>query len=209
MTGDLLHIVCYRWGTKYGVEYANKLHSMVRRHLRRPHRFHCVTDDPAGLSPGIIPHRLPENHFGGNWNKLMTFQADFLGLNGGAVVCLDLDIVIVGNIDFIADHPERDFVIIRNWAKGTRGNSSVFRIKVGSHAHVWETFVRDPESAIDRFHGKTRLGGDQRWLNHAIEHFEYFGDGKIVSFKKHCDSKSLALSLPFGLHLSTAAFGQA
>jgi len=209
MTGALLHIVCYRWGTKYGVEYVNKLRSMVARHLRRPHLFHCVTDEPAGLSCGIIPHRLPDSHFNGNWNKLMTFQPDFLGLAGETVVCLDLDVVIVNSVDFVADSPGHDFVIARNWARGMRGNSSVFRVKVGSHAHVWEDFARDPESAIDRFHGKTRCGGDQRWLNHAIERYEYFEADRIVSFKRHCDSKSLALNLPFGLNLTTAVFGQA
>ena len=33
------HIICMKWGTKYGPEYVNRLRSMVRRHLKRPHRF--------------------------------------------------------------------------------------------------------------------------------------------------------------------------
>jgi len=209
MTRPFLHVVCYRWGTKYGVEYVNKLHSMVTRHLRRPHQFHCVGETPDGLRPGINFHPLPANHFAGNWNKLMTFQPDFLGLRGETVVCMDLDLVIVDNIDFIGDHPEQEFVIARNWARGMRGNSSVFRVRVGAHAPVWENFVRNPEAVIDKFHGKTRQGGDQRWLNHAIEHFRYFAEGKIVSYKKHCASKSLVLPLPFGRQLSTARLGRA
>jgi len=122
---------------------------------------------------------------------------------------MDLDLIIVDNIDFVADRPEQDFVIARNWARVVRGNSSVFRVKVGSHAHVWENFLRDPGSAIDRFHGKTRLGGDQRWLNHAIKDYAYFAEGKIVSFKKHCGAKSHAVNLPFGITLTTAAMGKA
>lgn len=209
MSQETLHVLCYRWGTKYGVEYVNKLYSMVSRHLRVPHVFHCITDTVAGLDAGIVPELLPDGHFGGNWNKLMTFKPGVLGLEAGQkIVCMDLDIVIVDSIDFIADHPEQTFVIAKNWASGVRGNSSVYRVTVGTHDHVWNDFIRDPDYVIDNFHGKTRLGGDQRWVNHAITDYSYFPEGKIVSFKRHCGAKSFELDL-FGKKVTTAGFGEA
>ncbi len=156
-----LNLVCYRWGTLYGVEYVNNLRAMVARNLSIPHTFHCMTDDPAGLRDDIVAHRLPDEHYNGNWNKLMTFQENFLGLQCELLVSLDLDIVIVDNIDFLADSPMDNFKICgRNWVRdsvrkgGVRGNSSVYRLRVGSHTHVWERFLDNPERVKANYHGK-------------------------------------------------------
>ena len=97
-----LHIVCYRWGERYGIEYVNKLRAMVARNLSIPHTFHCLTDNPAKLRDDIVPHQLPEKHYHGNWNKLMTFQPNFLKLDGQLLVCLDIDLIVVDKIDFLA-----------------------------------------------------------------------------------------------------------
>ena len=209
MSDETLHILCYRWGTRYGVDYVNRLQSMVSRNLRRPHAFHCLTDDPLGLNPSIIAHPLPDDHFKGNWNKLMTFQADFLGLHGKLVVCLDVDIVITDSIDFLGDNPQHDFMIARNWAKGVRGNSSVYRVRIGKLTQVWTDFMRDTERNIETFHGKNRQFGDQQWMNHAIPDYHFFPEGKIVSFKRHCGAKSWQLKLPFAGEISGARFGHA
>ena len=204
-----LNILCYRWGDRYGVEYVNKLHSMVRRHLPVDHIFHCVTDNKAGLNPGIEAHELPDIGVAGNWNKLQTFREDFLGLQDQYIVCMDIDLVIVDSLEFLTESPEFSFMIAKNWAKGMRGNSSVYRLKVGSHTEVWKDFIANPERVIDNFHGKDRLGGDQRWMNHRIKDYNYFQDGRVISFKRHCWAKSLSIQLPFIGQLSTAPVGKA
>lgn len=207
-----LNIVCYRWGTLYGVEYVNKLRAMVARNLSIPHKFYCVTDDPAGLRDDVIPHLLPENHYNGNWNKLMTFQPNFLGLEGQLLVSFDLDLVIVDNIDFLADDPDDDFKICgRNWVKGVvQGNGSVYRLRVGSLTHVWDNLVNDSNQVINDYHTKTRALGEQNYLNSVIEGITYFPDEKIVSFKRHCSAKGHSLFGDFGekLGLTTACFGK-
>ena len=43
------HILCMKWGTKYGPEYVNRLYAMVRRHLSGDFRFVCLTDDSTCL----------------------------------------------------------------------------------------------------------------------------------------------------------------
>jgi len=209
-----LHIICYRWGTLYGPEYVNILRGMVQRNLSINHTFHCITDSSEGLHPDIITHELEDHGFDGIWRKLMTFQPNFLGLEGQFVVSLDLDIVIVDNIDFLAEQPEKDFMIARNWGRrkdGARGSGSVYRLKVGSHPDIWNDFIRDPERAIDEYHGKNRKIGEQNWLNAHMREFNYLPEGKVVSFKRHCKSKGRSLFGRFGerLGLTTAAIGKA
>ncbi len=205
-----LNIVCYRWGTRYGVDYVNKLSRMVKRHLSHPHTFHCITDDATGLDKEIICHLLPSGHFKANWNKLMTFEENFLGLKGQFVVCLDVDLVIIDSIDFLCDEPEKDFMIARNWTDSAiRGNSSVYRLKVGSHSDVWNLFKSDVEKNIEEFHGKNRSFGDQQWMNHAIADYQYFPEGKIVSFKRHCGAKSWCIKLPLIGEITGASWGEA
>lgn len=202
-----LHVVCYRWGTRYVSRDVNILAASVARHLSVPHTVHCVTDDPAGLREGIVAHPLPDEGIDGIWRKLGTFRRNFLGLEGQYVVSFDLDVVIVGSLDFLAERPEVDFYIGRNWARAatsSRASGSVYRLKVGSHAHVWDTFIADPAAAVDRFHGVTRLIGEQNWLQHTVGTFTFFPDGKLVSFKRHCGARA-----PSVLGLSTARFGVA
>ncbi len=205
-----LNIICYRWGMKYGPEYVNILRAMVARNLRIPHTFHCITDDPTGLDDRIQTHPLPETEVTGIWRKLMTFQEDFLGLQGQWVVSLDLDVVIVGDLGFLAEQPGKNFVIARNWSKaartgkGARASGSVYRLKVGSLPFIWNELIENFEGAVNHYHGKNREVGEQNWLNAHIKEFDYFPEGKVVSFKRHCHAKGHTI-----LGINTARFGKA
>lgn len=205
-----LNIICYKWGTLYTPDYVNILAAMVKRNLSVPHTFHCITDDADGLVPEIKVHDLPDYGFEGIWRKLMTFQKDFLGLEGEFVVSIDIDVVIVGSLDFLAEDPEKDFIIAKNWSKsGVRGSGSLYRLRVGSHTEIWDDFIQDPEKAIDEFHGKNRLIGEQKWLNAHFEEFDHFPDGKVVSYKRHCRSKGRILKIAGAEIINTAKFGKA
>jgi hypothetical protein len=209
-----LHVVCYRWGSLYSVDYVNRLYAMVKRNLPAPFTFHCVTDDPDSLAAPIIAHPLPDYGIDGIWRKLMTFQRDFLHLEGKYVVSFDVDVVITGSLDFLLDRPAETFMIARNWGRkagGARGSGSVYRLKVGAHTEIWEQFIADPGRAIDQFHGKNRLIGEQNWLDAHFPEFAYFPEGKVVSFKRHCQSRGFTLFGAVGDRwgLTTACFGKA
>ena len=205
-----LDVICYKWGTLYPPDYVNILYRMVGRQLSAPHTFHCITDDPDGLDDGVTVHQLPDYGVEGIWRKLMTFQEDFLGLKGKYVVSIDIDVVVVGPLDFLLERPEEDFIIARNWTRsGTRGSGSLYRLRVGSHPEIWNEFIGDTEKAIDRYHGKNRLVGEQNWLNAHFETFEYFPDGKVVSFKRHCGSRGHIVRLAGREIINTARFGKA
>lgn len=207
---DHLHVICYKWGSLYAPAYVNTLANMVRRNLDTAHTFHCITDDAAGLDPRIQTHPLPDFGFEGIWRKLMTFQDDFLRLNGQYVVSIDLDVVIVDSLNFLAEQPDKNFIIARNWSKsGVRGSGSLYRLKVGSHTEIWDQFITDPEKSIDNHHGKNRLIGEQKWLNAHFKEFNFFPEGKVVSYKRHCKSKGRIIRIGNFELLNTARFGKA
>ena len=58
-TAQTVNVICIKWGTKYGPDYVNKLQSMVQRHLHRPFRFVCMTDDTTGIDPAIEVKPIP------------------------------------------------------------------------------------------------------------------------------------------------------
>ena len=99
---DPVLILTMKWGTLYGAGDVNRLAAQVRRHLARPHRFICFTDDAAGLEPGIeampLPELgLPEGSTDTRWRKLALFRRD-LGGHEGTALFLDLDLVVVDEI---------------------------------------------------------------------------------------------------------------
>ena len=131
------HVICMKWGTKYGPEYVNRLYAMVRRHLSGDFHFVCLTDDAAGIRSEVqclpippldLPAGIPER----GWNKLATFTADLHGLRGTALF-LDVDVVITGSLDDFFTQPG-EFLIIHDYKRPWRitGNSSVAGISTKS-----------------------------------------------------------------------------
>ena len=123
--GAQRHILCMKWGTKYGPEYVNRLYAMVRRNLSGDFRFVCLTDDGNGVRPEVtclpIPplnlHLAPGQRDGA-WKKLTTFEQDLHGLRGPALF-LDLDVVVVGSLDAFFEQPG-EFLIIHDYARPWR-----------------------------------------------------------------------------------------
>jgi hypothetical protein len=202
-----LHVVCYKWGTVYPADEVNILKAMVDRNLTVPHAFHCITDDPSGLSSDIVVHGLPE--LPGFYKKIYAYSDDFLGLKGQTIAVLDIDLVILGNIDFLAQEPGRKFMVARDARDDARTHTAVFRLEVGSHSEVWEAYVKDPEGAeLILPHRQDR---DQVWAEAFVRDIGYFPREKIVSFKYDCRSESARIFGKVGAKfgLTTAHFGNA
>ena len=51
------HVICMKWGRKYGPESANRLYAMVRRHLSGDFNLVCLTDDSSGIRTEAAHHR--------------------------------------------------------------------------------------------------------------------------------------------------------
>lgn len=95
-----LSVVTWRWGTMFSVDYVNRLQSMLAKHLHLPHTLFCVTDDPRGLASGIVPIAMPlalSNTIRCR-RRLWQYDRARIDLFGPRMLCLDLDLVITGDI---------------------------------------------------------------------------------------------------------------
>lgn len=177
-------VVCMKWGTLYGPGYANRLYAMVRRNTVRPLRFVCFTEDATGLRPEIEvqplpPIRIPPHHQRFPWRK-MSLWGGTLGDLTGQVLFLDLDLLVTGLVDGFFDHaPEEDFVVIRNWtSRGEAiGNTSCFRLRVGSNAHLLAAVEADFEGVF----AAHRI--EQVFLSRHARRVAFWPEPWCVSFK--------------------------
>jgi len=129
----MIHVVCSRWGTKYGAEYVNRLYEMVNKYLRAQFTFYCQTEDTQNILPNIecIPfsRALPESHPHDMlqssdylnakprlWDrpKLNYFNPDFI-TSTELKIALDLDLIIHNDMSSIIDLYNDKPVTGRSW----------------------------------------------------------------------------------------------
>lgn len=182
------HVICMKWGTKYGPEYVNRLYAMVRRNLQGDFRFICLTDDSKGIRAEVeclpipsldLPKGLPER----GWTKLATFTPDLHGLRGTALF-LDVDVVVTGPLDEFFTQPG-EFLIIHDYKRPWRitGNSSVYRWELGAHPDVLAYFRSHFEEIRKQFRNEQaylsdflhRQGKLQYWPAEWCPSFKYHG----------------------------------
>jgi len=198
-----VNVLCIKWGKKYGPEYVNRLHNMVRRHLHRPFRFVCLTDDAQGIDPGIEVKPIPPIGFdefdqrkpwtfGHGWLKLTSFAKPLYDLEGRTLF-LDLDIVIVDSLDPFFDQPG-EFVVIKEWDKkdGT-GNTSVYLFTVGAHVdaldHLRSGYPKVVEEVRNEQEFITGFLGRQGKVS-------YWPEEWCRSFKRHCMRRGIMAGSP-------------
>jgi len=188
-----VNVLCIKWGQKYGPDYVNKLHSMVRRHLKRPFRFICLTDDAQGIDPAIEVKPIPAIgfapfdqrepwSFGHGWLKLTSFAPQLYDLSGRTLF-LDLDIVIVDSLDPFFDQPG-EFIVIREWDKtdGT-GNTSCYLYTIGAHADALDHLKNDYPASVKA------VRNEQEFITGFLARqgkLSYWPEAWCRSFKRHC-----------------------
>lgn len=184
MTDEAINIVCLKWGEKYPSQYVNRLYRMVERHLDRPFRFFCLTENPQGLDSQITPLPIEQEGLQGWWYKLTLFKKNFYDLSG-PILYFDLDVVIVGNINFLVDLPG-DFLIIRDASRQLMWNSSVMRFRAGQFAEIWDGFLAEKDQILASYNG------DQEWIFHCVPEASTWPGDKILSYKKGLKSRAFA-----------------
>lgn len=182
-------IVCVKWGQAYGPEYVNRLYGMVARQLAPPFRLVCLTDDRQGIRPEVECFDLPElgcphpQRTMGKWRKQVLWDRTVPGLEG-VVLFVDLDSVIVDRIDDYFSHGSEDDVILaRNWARPMSGlgQTSVFRFKVGSQAHILADFRANPQAIADEH------GFEQHYVTRSVKGgVKFWPEAWTRHFRLHC-----------------------
>jgi hypothetical protein len=193
-----VNIICIKWGTKFGPEYVNRLHSMVKRNITRDYRFICLTDRPEGIEAGIDVRDIPETGikafderepwvYTHGWLKVSTFVKTLHDIKGPTLF-LDLDVVIVDKIDDFFDVPG-DFVVIRKWTdKIITGNTSVYRFNAGAHADALDYLKNNLQKVL------SEVRNEQEFITHYLHKQGKVGYWPLAwcrSFKRHCLPKPL------------------
>tara|TARA_Y100000310_G_scaffold43505_1_gene40591 strand:+ start:5217 stop:6017 length:801 start_codon:yes stop_codon:yes gene_type:complete len=185
-----LTVVCLKWGDLYGPEYVHRLKAGVARHLKTPYQFVCLTDDPTGLPPDCalaLPTNLPRW-----WGKLWLFSPEFSArIGGGRILFFDLDTVIVGSIDFLAQY-RGPWACLSGFYHPFRCGSGVMSIGPQSNGSecVWELYDRDRAWA-EGFCGNL---GDGHWMQLCLgmgDRWQDMHPGKMASYKVHCTASEI------------------
>jgi hypothetical protein len=166
-----------------GAAYVNKLRAGVLRHLPRPHRFACITDDASGLDPliDIVPA-----HPGltGWWQKLALFKPGTF--QTGRIIFFDLDTWILGDLTPLANYAG-DFAMLEHLMRRNRPASGVLawhRDAAGAQA-IWEATLATGGEPRHKM-------GDQGFMEDTLKKRGIVPDllqhsiGGIYSWKLHC-----------------------
>lgn len=174
----MTEVVCVKVGNKYPDEYVINLYNGVKRHLKQPYRFSCITDKPIeGLDINWItcPPELE-----GWWAKMYIFSKDN-GLEGN-IFYLDLDQVIIGGLDKFIEQADpnsltmiQDFIRVANH-NTTVANSSVMFFPKDSFLDLWDDFTMWRAQIFD--------GGDQEYIySYAKKRIKYWPTSWVKSWK--------------------------
>lgn len=179
----MLTVVTFKWEPEdpgyrstFKGWHVDTLRRMVRRHYPHPHRFVCITDDPAGITePDIEIFELWPDFSGlpnpsgrknpSCYRRLRLFAGDVESWLGERFVCLDLDCVITADMSDLWNRPE-DFVCWGDTNKQNPYNGSMWMLRAGARRRVWEEF--DPRETPIRTKRAGFFGSDQAWLALAL-----------------------------------------
>ena len=141
----------------------------------------------------------------GKWRKQVLWDKTVPGLDG-VVLFVDLDSVIVDSIDpYFEIGRDDDVYVARNWARPLQrlGQTSVFRFKVGAHAHILRDFRADPQGIADRYRF------EQHYVTAAVKAgVKFWPEAWTRHFRLHCLPKFplryfMAATLPAGARIVT------
>lgn len=168
MTEDL-DVWCVCVGDKYHTGYVKALQEAVQKYLTIPHNFKCITTSKIEDVHCVLPFAP----YQGWWSKLNLFAPR---MAQRPAIYLDLDVVIVDNIDFLAEYTDT-FSAPANWAQSGHGG-------IQSSVMAWPGNWSDPYQDFDYQNDSKRLWGDQEYL------WELLGDDwrkipHVGSYKYH------------------------
>lgn len=190
MNNSPVNVVCMKWGTLYGSDYVNRLYAMVQRHLQRPFRFYCITDDTNGIRPEVHTREMPDfpqpPGAQGPWKKLLMFKKPLFDIEGKTMF-LDLDVVIVGPLDRFFDVSDK-FCVRHEFEKRKEqepyGNTSIYVFQAGAHPEIYDYYISDPADVYRQY-----FTAEQEYVTRtlfAAGKLEFLPGDWILSFKVHC-----------------------
>lgn len=207
----MLTVVTFMWAgklgyrSKFSLKHVATMARMVARHYKGPHKFVCFTDAVGGpvslcidadrerfayLRPlwtdyanAAHPHG---EHNPSCYRRLKLYSEEMRRTLGDRVVCIDLDMVLVGDMTELWDRPE-PFVFWEDQLNPHgRVNGAMQLISPGVRDDVWTGFDLTKAQEVGRQRGF--WGSDQGWLAHSFPPGSHgaFRAPECVSWRVHC-----------------------
>lgn len=167
-------------GNTYKKENVLQLKERLKKHIKIPYEFFCVTNEKI---EGVNCKPLVEG-VEGWYNKLQTFKEfkDFF--------YLDLDTVPLNNIDTILQ-TEGNFVAYKDVLKNNL--SSCFMRVRGDYSFIWDSFIKNKEVVTKKYTTYEKWG-DQAFIEDELTKrglkWSYFDEDFFISYKHEKDKKT-------------------
>lgn len=196
MSIEKITVICVRYGTRYGIDYVERLRNMVARNLTTEYEFVCLTDDQTPIDGVRLIYEPASNYSKLWWHKIHLFNPKLAV--SGKILYFDLDIVIGNNINKLVENVTTKLKGIRDFnrkfhASWTSLNSSVMCWNHGTCDFIYKQFKKDQTNAL-------HLHGDQDWIwKVAKDTIEFWPDEWIQSYKWEIRSRD-ELVVRSGIH---------
>jgi len=173
-------------------KYVNNLFAGVTRFADRPFDFICFTNEELDLSPGIECRTFPMVTTRGVLPRVYMFSKES-GLFGHQVLCLDLDVVIVGDLGPLMSYSGL-FCARSKFKIGEEhkldGDIMSFFACPGIEERFWKPFVKDVKAAELLTQGRERY-----WMRHVAGDIAHRWDEEapkaVRSFKRHMGGSNI------------------
>jgi hypothetical protein len=167
-------------------KYVNNLYAGVKAFANTDFEFICFTNEELDLSPSIKTRKFPLVTNSGVLPRLFMFSKES-GLFGKQVLCLDLDVVIVGDLSNIMSYKGM-FCTRAKFKPGYThmidGDIMSFKACKETEDIFWKPFINDVEAAE-----KKTLGRERYWVRNRIgdksDLWDIVCPGNVVSYKWH------------------------
>lgn len=192
-------IICFLWGEwpegspRLAPLYICRLLAGVTKNSTVPFDFYVYVDKDRYSKPGslaALPLRLiPEEYSGFRWNlKKISMFSEAAGLRGYSwVVALDLDMILLGNIDFLLEQRSEKLITCRGAYKDAPGGSIIGFDPNAEWAEAVARYLLDNSFFVEKETGGSERFYYQRCVSCSLmlppEYWQALHPGKVASFK--------------------------
>ena len=167
-------------------KYVNNLYKGVERFASEEFKFICFTNIDLNLNGNIEKRGFPIHSEKGVLPRIYMFSQES-GLFGHQVLCLDLDIAVVGSLKPLMDYKGL-FCGRGGFGKGWENtiDGDIMSFKAGKEAEdlFWKPFINNIKWVEDYTQGRER-----QWMRYIAmdwaDLWQKVAPGSVISYKRH------------------------
>ena len=171
-------------------KYVNNLYKGVKRFADREFKFVCFTNQELDVLPEVEIRPFKKATQMGVLPRLYMFSKE-AGLFGHQVLCLDIDVLIVGSLADIMGY--NGLFCARSkfkFGEGHKLDGDIMSFRAGKKVEdmFWTPFIKDVKAAEKLTEGRERY-----WFRHiannSADRWDKIVPNQIVSFKRHVSKR--------------------